>query len=298
METLTIAQTARHLGLSDSGVRKAIERQELFILPGTSPVKLNAEAVETARLLRREVLLAELASRRQTPVTLAREARRVLFPSAPGVNLPQHAAEDQRRRLSLVPNEARQLFGVASLTAACTEAGCRWCTAQKFAEVLGGWAPDAYSEGFAALFDQAPCERCGPRLHGTAMAALAARVHPGGERRSGGRTEGAAPVMRAEPRPAARRASGPARPVQGDDGGKAAIQRRRREVQARLKAANRAGDRAYAEQLVRQMEALRADAAVVDGRQSLKSRPGRLRCGHLLAASCACPRVASRRATS
>lgn len=286
METLTIAQTARHLGLSDSGVRKMIERQELFILPGSDPAKLNAEAVETQRLLRREFLLAEMASRRRTPVTLAREVRQRLFPSEPGANLPQYQAEDQRRRLSLVPPEARQLFGNAALTAACAKDGCRWCLTSEFARLLGGWAPREYSEGFAVLFDQKPCERCGPGLYRTAMAKLAVRVRPAGDGAPAGRTEPAAPVMRAEPRQAARRAPAPARPVQADDGGKAAIQRRRRQVQERLKAANRAGDSRYADQLARMLEGLRADAAVVDGRSAAPR--GRKRCGTPVGVRCEC----------
>lgn len=298
METFTIPQTARHLGLSDSGVRKMIERQELFALAGSEPIRLGAEHVETVRLLRREALLLELASRRRTPVTLAREVRQKLFPSSPGVNLPQYQAEDQRRRLNLVPSEARQLFGVAALTAACAKDGCRWCLASEFARLLGGWAPSEYSEGFAALFDQKPCERCGPGLYGTVMASLRARVHPAGDGPPVGRTEPPAPRMRAEPRQPVRQAPAVAQPVRNDDEGRALVSKRRREVQAKLKAANRAGETAYAAQLVRVLEGLRADAAVVDGRQSLKSRPGRLRCGHLLAANCGCPRIASKRATS
>ncbi|MEV2228391.1 hypothetical protein AB0H69_07400 [Streptomyces phaeochromogenes] len=296
METFTIAQAARHLGLSDQGVRKMIGRQELFVLAGTDPVRLDAEHVETVRLLRRESLLLDLTRRRRTPVHLAQDARRVLFPTTPDANLPQYKSEDERRRLSLVSADARQLFGVASLTAACTEDGCRWCTAQKFAEVLGGWAPVAYTEGFRALFDQAPCERCAPGLYGTVMASLAARVHPGRHRLPDARAEAIAAALPAAPAPRPQPAQ-PAQPIQGGDDGRALISRRRREVQERLTAAKRSGDQRYAIQLRQTLNALTADASRVDARP-VSSRPGTLRCGHLLAQNCSCPRIASKRATS
>jgi hypothetical protein len=296
METLTIAQAARHLGLSDPGVRKMIERQELFTLSGTSPVKLSAEHVETVRLLRREALLADLAARRKTPVMLASEARRVLFPQHLGANLPQHQAEAQRRRLNLVSSEARQLFGTAAMTAACASEGCRWCLSADFARVLGGWAPTEYSEGFRELFGQEPCERCGPGLYGAVLASLNARVYQGAQTPPGGRAEAPAPRMRAEPRQVVSERVTAAQPVQGGDG-KELVSRRLRATRVRLKAAERSGDRAYAAQLRKALKTLTADASVVD-RRSVSSRPGTLRCGHALAANCACPRRASKRSTS
>ncbi|MCZ4515694.1 hypothetical protein O3Q52_47830 [Streptomyces sp. ActVer] len=292
MTAFSIAQTARHLGLSDSGVRKMIERQELFLLPGTDSAKLDAEQVETVRLLRREALILDLASKRQTPVTLARDVRERLFPLRDTTVLPQYEAERQRQRLSLVRTEARQLFGVAALTAACVKDGCRWCSAQDFARILGGWAPDAYSEGFAALFAQEPCEVCGPRLYGAVLASLTARVHPGRQRLPDARAEAAAAAAPVPPAPR----SEPARPVQRDDG-KAMVSQRLRDVRGRLKDARRRGDTHHAMELQQQLQALTADAAVVDGRPT-KARPGTLRCGHLLAQNCSCPRVASKRATS
>jgi hypothetical protein len=295
MHTLTIAQAARHLGISDQRVRQLIDGQELFVLSGTSPVKLSAEHVETVRMLRREAILYDLAARQRTPVYLAHEARRVLLPSVPGANLPQYRNEDQRRRLGLVASEARQLFGVAALTAACTEDGCRWCTAQKFAEVLGGWAPDAYAEGFAALFGQEPCERCGPGLFRTSMDRLAAQVRPGGMRPSVGRTEVAATrAPRVPQKPVERAVTAAAQPRQDDDG-KSMVQRRLRVVRARLKTAKRANDQKYAIRLQQTLKSLMADAARVDGLTASAALPGTLRCGHPLAAGCSCPRLASRR---
>lgn len=296
METLTIAQTARHLGLSDQGVRKMIGRQELFVLPGSDPARLDAQHVETVRLLRRETLLHELTRRNHTPVHLAREARRVLFPSYATNTLPQHQAEKQKLRLSLVSSEARQLFGVAALTAACTEEGCRWCLSADFTRVLGGWAPTEYSEGFRELFGQEPCERCGPRLYGTVLASLNARVRQGAEKPPSGRTEAPAPQMRAESRQAVSERVTAAQPVQQDDG-KDLVSRRLRATRTRLKTAERSGDTAYAAQLRKTLRSLTADASVVDGRP-VSSRPGTLRCGHALAAGCACPRRASKRSTS
>ena len=268
METMTIAQAARHLGLSDQRVRQLIDGQELFVLPGLSPAKLSAEHVETVRLLREQSLLADLAVRRRTPVMLAREVRHKLVrPDESGVNLPEYKAERQRRRISWVSPEARQLFGTASITAACVESGCRWCAAAQFAELLGGWAPAVYTEGHAALFGQEPCERCGPRLFGAAMKVLAARVHPGGERPSEARTEAPAPQMRAESRPARRQAPTPARPVQPDDG-KGMVQRRLRQTRKRLKEAVRSGDERYAADLRTTLTALTADARRIDGGRS------------------------------
>ncbi|MCX4973152.1 hypothetical protein [Streptomyces sp. NBC_00620] len=288
MTAFSIAQTARHLGLSDSGVRKMIERQELFLLPGTDSAKLDAEQVETVRLLRREALILDLASKRQTPVTLARDVRERLFPLRDTTVLPQYEAERQRLRLSLVRTEARQLFGVAALTAACVKDGCRWCSAQDFARILGGWAPDVYSEGFAALFDQKPCAVCGPQLYGAVLASLATRVHPGRHRPPDARAEAAAAALPAAPAPRPQRAQ----PVQDGDDGKALVARRRREVQTRLTAAKRSGDQRYAIQLRQTLNALTADAARVDRRPV---PAGVLRCGHLLAARCTCPRLASKR---
>lgn len=268
------------------GVRKLIERQELFVLSGTSPAKLSAEHVETVRMLRRETILHELGRKQKTPVHLAREARQVLFPSYLGANLPQHRAEEQRRRLSLVSSEARQLFGVASLTAACSGSGCRWCLAGEFARLLGGWAPTAYSEGFRELFGAEPCAKCGPQLYGSVMASLAARVHPVGVRPSEPALRpSAAERERAQEWVQQRAVTAAARPVQDDDG-RGLVSRRRREVQARLKAANRARDTVYAAQLVRQLEGLRADAAAVDGRAAAPR--GRKACGTPVGVRCEC----------
>lgn len=264
METFTIAQAARHLGLSDQGVRKMLGRQELFVLPGSAPARLSAEHVETVRLLRRESILHELARRSRTPVDLARETRRILQPSA---TLPDHRAAEQRLRLSLVSPDARQLFGVASLTAACAEGGCRWCLAAAFARTLGGWAPE-YSAGFAVLFGQEPCEVCSAGLYGPVMAALAARVHSGGRRPSGPAprpTE--ADRVRAREWALQRPVTASARPGQVDDG-KVLVARRLRQVRERRKAAVRRGDTEYAAQLSAMARGLEQDAARIDGRPS------------------------------
>lgn len=281
METFTIAQTARHLGISDQGVRKMIGRQELFLLPGFEPARLDAEHVETARLLRREALLLELASKRRTPVTLAQDVRRSLFPPNDTL-LPHRVAEHQRRRLSLLPTEARQLFGAAALSAALVQDKCRWCAAQDFARVLGGWAPTQFSPGFRALFDQDPCAQCAPGLYGAVLASLEARVHPGRHRPPDPVAEAIAAEIPAVPAPRPQRAQ----PVQDDDGGRALVAARLRTARARLKDAKRRNDQAYVLRLAQTVRSLEADAAAVDGRAAAPR--GRKACGTPVGVRCEC----------
>ena len=292
-----MVQAARHLGVTERTARNLIARGELEAA-SVDPVRLDPVHVAEVLRVRQESARLELVRARKDPLVLARETRKLLDRPYSDVNLPRHRAEDFKRRMALVSQPAKTLFGTAALTAAQSEDGsCRWCRAAEYGRVLSTWAPTVFSPALAELFGQAPCQQCGPRLYGSVMAALRSRVHPGGERPAEGRAEPAVPVMRAQARPPVRRAPAPAQPVQDDDGGKAAIQRRRREVQSRITAARRAGDTKYEAQLRLQLMALTADAAVVDGRRSLKSRPGVLRCGHLLAANCSCPR-ASKRVTS
>src|SRR5690606_9311344 len=124
--------------------------------------------------------LLELLRLRKDAVALARETRKHLDRPYSGVNLPEHRAEDRQRRMALVPQTAKTLFGVAALAAAQSDDECRWCTAEQFGRVLSTWAPTAFTPALRVLFDQDPCGRCGPRLYGAVMASLAARVHRGG----------------------------------------------------------------------------------------------------------------------
>lgn len=295
MSILSAVQAGRYLGVTEKTVRNWINRGELEVL-SVDPVRLDSRHVHEVLKARQAAALADLAGRMQDPVRLARETRRVLHPRDLGANLPQDRAEAERRRLSLVSDVARLLFGNAALTAACSGDGCRWCRAQDFAKVLGGWAPTQFSEGFRALFDQEPCEKCGPGLYGPVLAALAARVHPGGERPSAASVGPSAAERQAAREWAGRRAPVvAATPVKDkDDDGKALVARRLREVRGQLKVAKREGDQRRAIRLQQTLRALTADAAVVDGRAAA-ARPGRLACGHLLAAGCGCPRRASAR---
>lgn len=285
-------QCGLHLGVSDRTIRNLIARGEIQAL-STDPIRVDSGHIAEVLAIRQAGALNELARRHQTPVDLAREVRRNLLRQEAGVMLPGQRAESQRRRLGLLPDAAKSLFGQASLAAVFLESGCRWCLSAQYAAKLPGyWAPETFAEGFRVLFDQDPCRECGPRLYQPVLASLAARVQGGAVRPSAARTvpsaaerEQAAEWARQHPVTAAMK------PV-GDDNGRGLVARRRREVQARLTAARRSGDTAYAAKLQRQLQALVADAAVVDGRVS---KPGTLRCGHPLAAACSCPRRASKR---
>jgi hypothetical protein len=285
MDVFNSLQAGRHLGVTDRTIRNLINRGEVQAL-SVEPIRLDVGHVADVLRVRQAAALQDLARRRQTPVSLARDTRRHLL-SREGFVLPDDRAEHQRRRLALLPEDAKSLFGTAALTAVLAESDCGWCTAQKFAATLEGlWAPTEFSPAFRALFDQDPCERCGPGLYGAVMASLASRVHPPGTR-----PPEPAPRPSEAERQAAREwaASRPvtasAAPMQADDG-RALVSRRRREVQARLKAANRRGDSAYAESLARSLEALTADARVVDGRAAAPR--GRKACGTPVGVRCEC----------
>lgn len=139
------------------------------------------------------------------------------------------------------------------------------------------------------MFDQEPCERCGPGLYGSVLASLRARVHGDAERPSG-----PAPRPSAAEREMAREwalqrpVTAAVKPV-GDDDGRALVASALRTARARQKDAKRRGDQAYALQLAKTIRGLEADAALVDGRPSAVSKPGRRWCGHLVAAGCGCP---------
>ncbi len=267
MEYLNAVQTARHLGVVERTVRNMVGRGELEVV-SADPVRFDPRHVAEVLRVRQASARLELMRARKDPLSVARETRALLDRPYSDVNLPQHRAEDRKRRMALVSQPAKTLFGTAALTAAQSEDGsCRWCKAAEYGRFLGTWAPTAFSPEFRALFGADPCERCGTGLYGTTMAALAARVHPGGERPSAGRTEPAAPRMRAEPWRPMREAPAVAQPVQVDDASERAwLSKRRRQVQARITEAKRRGDRAYEGQLRLQLQALTADAARVDGR--------------------------------
>jgi hypothetical protein len=297
MAILSAVQAGHYLGVTEKTVRNMINRGELEVL-SVEPVRLDSRHVDDVLKARQVDALHDLARGHKTPVDLAREARRVLHPSYATTTLPDRVAEEQRLRMSLVSDTAKLLFGQAAITAACTgDEACRWCRAREYAAVLKTWAPTQYAEGFRALFDQAPCSKCGPALYGAVMESLRAQVHAGGERPSGGRVAPSAAEREAAREYVTRRpVTAAAQPVrQDDDDGRSMVNRRLQQTRARLKEAKRSGDQRRAIQLTQTLQALTADAARVDGLAASAARPGRLRCGHLLASGCSCPRRASKR---
>lgn len=284
MAYLSAAHAARYLAVSERTVRNMIGRGELETL-STDPVRLDPAHVADVLAVRQQQVALELTLQRTDAVALARQTRAMLRRERGGVNLPEDLAAYQQRRLALAPMAAKTTFGLAALSAAQTDDGCRWCKAAAFGRLPGMWAPTVFSEGFRELFGQDPCQVCGPSLCARAMDALRARVHAGGGGLLEARAQAPAPRMRAEPRPAAKQAPTPARPVQ-DDGGKGMVQRRLKETRARLKTAERSGDRQYATQLRRTLATLTADAARVDGRDAAPR--GRKACGTPVGTRCEC----------
>lgn len=285
-EELSVADAAKYLDLSKEALHKAVRENRLPALPGEGPARLSLAAVEEFHQLRRVEQIARLARSGETPVSVAAKVRARLH--AAELGMPRSMAE----KLAAMPSDWRALFNRAELAAAGVRdgQGCRWCKAGEFAAFLGA-RPVEYSEAYAELFGGPPCGVCGPGLLRPFMASLAARVRGGAVRASEPVPRpSAAERARAAEWASQRAVTAAARPVQDDDG-RAMVARRRREVQARLKDARRRGDTKHALALQQQMQALIADAARVDGRAP--SRPGRLACGHLLAAGCGCPRRAS-----
>lgn len=288
MDDFSAVETARHLGISERGVRQMIARGELTAA-SVDPVRIGSRHVRLALALQQQEILARLARKRSSAVTLALDVRAKLHPRNPGTALPQYAEADRRRRLSLVSDDARRLFGAAALKAASEPQGsCRWCRAAELVvESPELWAP-RYSGEFAALFASEPCGVCGPGLRRAVLDRLRGDVHPGGKRASaGGRVVPSAAERRLAAQWAARQPRTPAaRPVQGDDDGRAMVQRRLQETRSRLKAAKRRGDEKYAIRLQQQLRSLTADAAAVDGRADAPR--GRKACGVPVGVRCEC----------
>ena len=291
MTDFSAAQAARFVGVSERGLRDMMHRGELTAV-SVDPVRLDPQHVHLSLLLQQQEILSKLARRRQSPVSLALEVRARLHPKNPGSALPQHAEEDRKRRLGVLPDDGRRLFGLAALEAASLPDGsCRWCLVAEVARREPGlWAPEEFEESFAALFGgQLPCEVCRPRLYAATMAQLRAHVHAGAVRPPEGRSA-PSPGQRtpAPSQPAARAVAAAAKPVQGDDG-KALVGRRLREVRARLKTARRGGDVQYALRLQRQLQTLTADARLVDGRARSAAGPaGHKGCGTAVGTACRC----------
>ncbi|MDW8805616.1 hypothetical protein P1P68_12690 [Streptomyces scabiei] len=271
-----------------------IKRGELTAL-SVDPVRLDPGHVAEVLALRQVAALAKLEAERQDPLSLAVDVRRRLLFRDTGVVLPDQRAAEQQRRLGLLPESAKSLFGGAGLAAVFVEDGCRWCAALKFAaRTKGMWGP-TYGAAFVTLLDQEPCQVCGPGLYGAVMTSLAVRVH-GGAGRPSAPPSPPSTAERARAREWALQhpVTASAKPVRPDDG-RGLVQRRLRETRAQLKDARRQGDQRRVLQLAQTVRALEADAAVVDGRAAARALPGTLRCGHALAARCSCPRLGSSR---
>jgi hypothetical protein len=284
---LTVRVAANRLGLSTWAIHKAIDRGELR--PVTShPIQVSADDVEAMRLRKQAEAIDRIGANRllKTAISVRGQLRPQFASVAPG----GHAA------LEKMSETIKAAFTMPVLHAAAMPdgSGCRWCHAENAGRMLSvPVRPETLSSGFGvALLGGPECERHRGLVRDR-MDQLRARVHPGGTHPSAART---APAKAAESTPPAvpavpRRT--PAQPVQPDDGGKSMVARQLRTARARLKDAKRSGDQRYAIQLQQTIRGLEADAAVVDGRVTAAARPGVLRCGHALAAGCACPRRAS-----
>jgi len=291
MDELSVADAAKYLGLTAEAVHRAVREDRLATLPGEGPARLSLQAVEEFHRLRQASLVASLARRGETPVSTARKVREALFHSETG--LPRSFAS----KLSAMPSDWRSLFSRAELAAACVTDGCRWCRALDFSRFLGS-RPVEYAPAFAELFGGQPCGTCGPGLLRPYWEALQARVRGGAERPPAAAVPPSAAERSMAREWAQRHPAAAAQKPVGDDDGRALVAAALRTARARLKDAKRRGDQRHVLQMAQTVRALEADAAVVDGRAAAAMRPGRLACGHALAAACSCPRRASARAAS
>lgn len=260
MSELTAAEAAAWLGISEEATHKAAREGRLPVVSGEGPRRFTVDALEVFHQARVAGHIAALERIRETPVSAAAKVRRAL--DEKGNGLPRSFTA----KLNAMPIQRRVLFSQAELAAACVQDGCRWCEARKFAD-FKGLRPPEFSPALQELFGADPCTTCGPVLLAPYMAALAARVYAGDRRPPGPPPRPSEGERRMAEEWAVRRSASAARPGQVDDG-RAMVAKRRREVQARLAAARRAGDPKYAQQLKGQLEALTADARRVDGGRS------------------------------
>ncbi|MFI9170507.1 hypothetical protein [Streptomyces lincolnensis] len=288
---LTVRTAANRLGWSTWAVHKAIDRGELR--PVTrNPIQVAAMDVEALRERKRNEAIERIGLDRMAKV--ARDVRLHLHPPFEAGGPRGHAA------LEKVSETVKAAFTMPLMHAAAMPdgSGCRWCAAEIAGRILSVPVRSAMlsSEFGVALLGGPECERHRELVAGR-MRELGTRVHPGGGRTAGGRTEDASVVVPSAPAAPAAPRTRSAQPLQADDG-RGLVARRLRTARARLKDAKRRGDQRYAIQLAKTIRGLESDAAVVDGRVTASARPGTLRCGHQLAANCACPRIASKRSSS
>lgn len=286
---LSVRAAALRLGRTEPAVRDLVKTEKLTPVVRTPSVKLAVRDVEQLRQARQRAAIDEYVARDVDLLKLARDVRRQLRPL---VSDPVRGGEAALNRL---PVRTRDFFGPATLQALAMgdPARCSWCEARFLSRKFG--VPEPVWDQVTLGLLGSPCvERCMPRFAGPEMARLRARVGGVSTRPSAPRTAPvAAAGSKAPPAPPVPRRTA-ALPVQ-DDGGKSMVASALRTARGRLKSAKRAGDQRYALQLAQTIRALEADAAAVDGPLAAAARPGRLRCGHLLSAGCACPRRASSR---
>lgn len=291
IKPLNVKAVSARLGLSEYGTRGLVDRGDLTPVVRTPSLKFAVQDVEQLRQARQRAAIEEFVARDVDLVKLARDTRRQLRP------LPLDPLQGGEVGLSRLPVKTRDFFGPAVLQALAIgdPERCSWCEARFLAGNLGVPEP-VWDQVTLALLGNPCMERCMGRFSGAELAKLQARVHPGGVRPSGARTAPAKAAGSTAPAAPAVARSRPAQPVRADDDGRAWIAARLRTERERLKVAKREGDQRRAIQLRATIRSLEADAARVDGGAPKKApaRSGRLRCGHLLSADCACPRRASR----
>jgi hypothetical protein len=285
---LLVRAAANRLGVSVWAVHKAIDRGELRPLH-RDPIRVSSDDVEALRRRRQDRAIEQIGADRL--LQLAKDVRLRLHPPlmAPGPR--GHAA------LEGLPERVREAFTMPLLHGASMPegwSGCRWCAVEMASRMLSVPVRQATlcSEIGLVLLGAPECADHRALVRAR-MDELAARVHPGGTRPSVARTAsvtaaGSAPRVAS---PVPRRA--PAQPVQPDDGGRALVARRLREVRARLKDAKRSGDQRYAIKLRSMVASLEADAAVVDGQARPAAGPaagpaGEKRCGTPVGVRCSC----------
>jgi hypothetical protein len=149
-QQLSVQAAAGRIGLTEYGLRKAIERGELRPVPGTLPLKLDPTDVERFITARRTAAIERLAARGVDLAQLAADTRAFLRPPA---------WAPASGGVAKVGADVVAVFGVPALTAAAiTDPGvCGWCAATVAAGMLGT-VPPAYSQAFAVLLGP-PCSR-------------------------------------------------------------------------------------------------------------------------------------------
>jgi hypothetical protein len=149
-QQLSVQAAAGRIGLTEYGLRKAIDRGELRPVPGTLPLKLDPADVERFITARRTAAIQRLAARSVDLAQLAADTRAFLRPPA---GAPASGG------MSRLGPDVIAVFGVAALTAAAitNPNTCGWCAAT-FAAGMLGTAPPAYTQPLAVLLGP-PCAK-------------------------------------------------------------------------------------------------------------------------------------------